>query len=164
MTFHDSIALRPRFQLYSDASKDKILKQFSNQDDQNTIIRSCVVAPHVFLKITKREQHFWSPQLHLEIFDSDKGYKIHGIFGPNPKLWTFFMFLHFLVAVVFIGCSIWSYVNWTLDQSFLKPIIVMVFMILLWVVLYLFGRVGKQKGKDQMKLLYDYTIYNLQFV
>ena len=72
MNFHDSIALRPQFQLYSDASKDKILKQFSNQDDHNTIRRSCVVAPHVFLKITKREQHFWSPQLHLEIFDSDK--------------------------------------------------------------------------------------------
>ena len=74
------------------------------------------------------------------------------------------MFLHFLVAVVFIECSIWSYVNWTSDQSFLKPIIVMIFMILLWVVLYLFGRVGKQKGKDQMKLLYDYKIYNLQFI
>lgn len=164
MTFHDSIALRPRFQLYSDASKDKILTRFKIQDDQNTRIRSSVVDPHVFLKIINREQHFWSPQLHLEIFDSDKGCKIHGIFGPNPKLWTFFMFLHFLVAVIFIGCSIWSYVNWRLDQSFLTPLIVMTLMIIIWVVLYLFGRIGKQKGKDQMKLLYNFTISNLQFV
>lgn len=161
MTFHDSIELRPRFQLYSDASKDKILKRFAIQDVPNTSIRPSVIDPHVFLKITKHEQHFWSPQLHLEVFGNDKGCQIHGVFGPNPKLWTFFMFLHFLVAGVFIGCGIWSYVNWTLNQSFLTPIIIMIIMIVIWIIMYLLGRIGKQKSKDQMKLLYNFTISNL---
>lgn len=158
MTFHDSIKLRPRFQLDSKLSKDDLLNRFKVVDPNKIGVYTSVVDPHIFLRIPKKDQHFWSPQLHLEVFDNDMSCRIRGLFGPNPKLWTFFMFLHFLVAGVFIGCSVWAYVNWTLNQSFIVPIVIMFLMIIIWFVLYFLGRIGKQKGKDQMKLLYNFTI------
>jgi len=51
-----------------------------------------------FIKFNQGSQSFWSPQLHLEIVKLDEDEqksKIYGLFGPNPTLWTFFMFLHF---------------------------------------------------------------------
>ena len=68
------------------------------------------------------------------------------------------MFLHFLVARVFIGSGIWSYVNWALDKSISIPVFLIFAMIILWIILYFAGRLGKDKGKEQMTLLYDFTI------
>jgi hypothetical protein len=157
MTFQNNIVLRPRFKLNSNKTKAEILEQFRHIDIHKTGIRSGVIDAHIFLKITKKNRHFWSPQLHLEVFENDKGCRIHGLFGPNAKLWTFFMFLHFLVAGVFIGAGIWAYVNWSLDQPIGVPVFLILLMILFWIILYFAGRLGKDKGKKQMRVLYNFT-------
>ena len=157
MTFQNNIALRPRFKLNSNKTKAELLKQFLQVDFHQTGIHSSVIDTHVFLKITKKHRHFWSPQLHLEVVENEKGCRLHGLFGPNPKLWTFFMFLHFLVAGIFIGAGVWAYVNWSLEQSIVVPGFLILLMLLVWVLLYFLGRFGKDKGHEQMKMLYVFT-------
>lgn len=101
--------------------------------------------------------HFWSPQLHLEIIEKDaQSCEVHGLFGPSPALWTFFMFLHFGVATAFIILGIWAYSNSSLDRPYFVQIGLMVMMVLLWIALYIFGRLGKRKGKPQMQELYNF--------
>lgn len=158
MTFQNKIALRPRFKLSSNKTKAEFLTEFLQTDYQKTGVYSSVIDAHIFLKITTKYRNFWSPQLHLEVFEIESGCRIHGVFGPNPRLWTFFMFLHFLVAGVFIGSGIWSYVNWALDKSISIPVFLIFAMIILWIILYFAGSLGKDKGKEQMTLLYDFTI------
>ena len=36
------------------------------------------------------------------------------------------------------------------------PLIVMILMVLIWVVLYISGRMGRKKGEDQMKELQQF--------
>ena len=64
------------------------------------------------------------------------------------------MFLHFVVATLFIGAMVWMYVNIRLDKSYLFSILTMFFLLITWFVLYFAGRLGKQAGKKEMQKLY----------
>jgi len=90
----NDIVLRPRFQLELPQPKESVLESFENKKKEPFLINR--IDDHVFIKFQKKDVHFWSPQLHLEIneIDTEKS-KVYGLFGPNPTLWTFFMFLHF---------------------------------------------------------------------
>jgi len=135
----------------------KALQAFKDKNsEQSDYIVTCV-DQHVFIKIPKEKQHYWSPQLHLEI-DSvdDDSSELSGLFGPNPTVWTMFMFFHFIVAGLFIGFGVWAYSNWSLDNPYMIQVAMMVIMILIWIALYYGGRMGKSKGNGEMHQLYDF--------
>jgi hypothetical protein len=134
-----------------------VLEHFKSNTKKNNSIRVSVIEPHIFLKITKEKQHFWSPHLHLEVLEEEgTSSTIKGLFGPNPVVWTMFMFLHFIVAGVFIGCGVWAYVNHSLNESILLPILLMIAMVIIWILFYFGGQVGKERGKEQMNILYQF--------
>lgn len=150
----NDIVLRPRFQLEVPEAKETVLKTFEKLKKTPFIIKR--LDEHIFIKFNPEQNDFWSPQLHLEIDEIDeKNCKIFGVFGPNPSLWTFFMFLHFGVATIFIILGIWAYSSASLDKPYGLQLGIMGFMIIVWFVLYLFGRAGKSKGKPQMRELYQ---------
>lgn len=153
----NDIVLRPRFQLELSETKEELLKSFEKSQIDPFLVKR--LDEHIFIKFNKKNNHFWSPQLHLEIDEIDKtNSKLYGVFGPNPTLWTFFMFLHFGVATVFIALSIWAYSSAALDKSYGLQLGLIGFMAILWFVLYFFGRAGKHKGKPQMEELYQFMM------
>lgn len=156
----NDFVLRPRFQLELSEANENILENFANSEISPFVVKR--LDEHVFIKFNKKENHFWSPQLHLEIDKVDeKNCTLYGVFGPNPTLWTFFMFLHFGVATVFIILGVWAYSSAALDKSYSFQLGLMVLMAILWFVLYFFGRAGKHKGKPQMLELYKFMIDTL---
>jgi len=153
----NDIVLRPRFQLELSDPKEKLLKSFEQAEVTPFLVKR--LDEHVFIKFDKKNNHFWSPQLHLEIDEIDKtNSKLYGVFGPNPSLWTFFMFLHFGVATIFIILSIWAYSSAALHKPYGLQLGLMGFMAILWFILYFFGRAGKHKGKPQMHELYRFMM------
>ncbi|TSE04899.1 MULTISPECIES: GTP-binding protein [Aquimarina] len=155
MEVSNDIVLRPRFFQELNISSEKALDAFEKIGKTNQDFKISRVDHHVFIRIPKNKQHFWSPQLHLEIYDMDNGQpKLKGLFGPSPTVWTCFMFLHFIVAIVFISAAIWMYVNIRLDKPYVYPIVSMFFLIIIWFVLYFAGRIGRQAGKKEMRALY----------
>jgi hypothetical protein len=157
MSVNNDIILRPRFRLELNRNNEEVLKVFEDAKNAQKEFIVTRVDDHVFIKIPKAEQHFWSPQLHLEIMEVDKkNSRLFGLFGPNPTVWTMFMFLHFVVAGVFIGFAIWAYTNWSLGNDFAIQLFVALFMVVIWFALYFGGRVGKATGKDQMVLLHRF--------
>lgn len=151
----NDIVLRPRFQIEIAKSKEIILSKLKKKDED--LFESNQVDDHIFIKIKKEELHFWSPQLHLEIVEQDdKSSKLYGVFGPNPSLWTFFMFLHFGIAFIFIIFGIWAYTQWSLNKSYTLQAAIMILMVVLWFALYFFGRMGKKKGRPQTEQLYNF--------
>ncbi len=154
-TLPNDIVLRPRFQLELQQSKESALESFEKKKNEPFLINQ--IDDHVFIKFQKKDIHFWSPQLHLEINEIDtENSKVYGLFGPNPTLWTFFMFLHFGVGTFFIILSIWAYSSASLDKSYGLQLGAMAFMVLIWFVLYAFGRAGRRKGKPQMNQLFHF--------
>ncbi|SDE47046.1 hypothetical protein SAMN05421636_105190 [Pricia antarctica] len=158
----NEIVLRPRFQLNLPDAKETLLKAFENSEKKPFLVNR--IDDHVFIKFNPEKNHFWSPQLHLEINDLEehlevneqKGSKLYGMFGPNPTLWTFFIFLHFGVATIFIILGIWAYSSASLDRPYGLQLGLMGIMLILWSILYAFGRAGRHKGKPQMQELHTF--------
>ena len=159
--FSDEIVLRPRFRLSLPHPKEQVLGVFNDRCDPPFLVHR--VDDHVFIKFRKEETHFWSPQLHLEINEKDKNScLLYGLFGPNPTLWTFFMFIHFIVGSLFIILGIWAYSNASLGKAWGLQAGLMVLMIVIWGGLYVLGRSGKSRGRPQMRILHQYMHIILQ--
>ncbi|QKX07252.1 GTP-binding protein [Aquimarina sp. TRL1] len=158
-----TIALRPRFKVALNYTNKDALQRFETAKKEQKDVIITRVDDHVFLKIPKNQQHFWSPQLHLEINEKTSNSAIlYGLFGPSPTVWTLFMFLHFIVAAIFIACSIWTYSNWSLGTDYGIQLFLTLFMVLVWFILYAAGRIGRATGKKEMYFLYDFMNHTLQ--
>lgn len=159
MELSNEVILRPRFKFNVDQQHEDLLTLFETEGKSQSDFIVTRVDDHIFIKIPKAKQHFWSPQLHLEInedYDNKDISVIYGLFGPNPTVWTMFMFLHFVVAGLFIGFAIWTYVNWSLGESYAVQLFITFLMVVFWFVLYFSGRLGKSAGKDQMHELHHF--------
>ncbi|MBX2827934.1 MAG: GTP-binding protein [Flavobacteriaceae bacterium] len=153
----NEIVLRPRFKIELDCAKELALSWFEEARQQPSPFVVHCIDDHVFIKVPKEKQHFWSPQLDLEITSFEKDHcTLHGLFGPKPSVWTLFMFIHFLVATLFIGIAIWAYTQISLGEPYAVQLTVMGLLILLWFVLYFAGRMGKATGQDEMLELYQF--------
>jgi len=158
MSTTNDIILRPRFKFHLNHDHEVLLNLFEDTKATQSNFIVSRVDDHIFIKIPKDKQHFWSPQLHLEINKeyNEEGSIIYGLFGPNPTVWTLFMFIHFLVAGLFIAFAIWTYVNWTLDKDYAIQLFISLLTIVIWFVLYFGGRIGKRTGMNQMHELHHF--------
>ena len=158
MQLSNEVVLRPRFKFSVNHDNEDLLSLFEDtQKTQSEFIVSRI-DDHVFIKIPKHKQHFWSPQLHLEINknEADNSSTIYGLFGPNPTVWTMFMFFHFVVIGIFFGFGVWAYTNWSLGNDYTIQLFITLFMIVIWFALYFGGSLGKKSGMAEMHLLHHF--------
>lgn len=164
MHLPNEVVLRPRFQIELNQSHTSALEAFDEVKTSQTEFKVSRVDDHVFIRIPKAKQHFWSPQLHLEINEVDENScRLHGLFGPNPTVWTMFMFFHFMVAGLFIAFGIWAYSNWSLKADYALQLFGCLFMVVIWFALYFAGRLGRASSKKEMMALDDFMKQTLQF-
>ncbi|WP_067030336.1 GTP-binding protein [Allomuricauda sp. CP2A] len=153
--FTNEIVLRPRFQVALKTDLEHLKQVFDQSEEGRFVVKR--LDEHIYIKFRKSEITFWSPQLHLELTSFEEGVsKIHGVFGPNPTLWTFFMFLHFGVGTLFIILGIFAYSNHSLGKDVTFWLVGMFFLTVIWFALYAFGRMGRAKGKPQTEQLKDF--------
>ncbi len=157
---NSEVFLRPRFTIDLDENCNEILKRFSDGlKNKNANVIGNIVDGHVFIKVSKKEEHFWSPQLHLEIIEkTSESSLLKGLFGPKPAVWTLFMFVHFVIGISFIAFCMLLYTRVSLNESIFFPVLMMIILPLIWVLLYFLGKIGKSTGKHQMKNLHDFMI------
>jgi hypothetical protein len=109
---------------------------------------------HIWFSIGVLKREKYSPQLHIELEKMEDGNTaLNGLFGPDPVLWTMFMFLHFIVAGIFITFGLIAYSKWSLNQKYTFDLIIMGLMICTWGFLYYFARRNRKKGIPQMREL-----------
>lgn len=156
--------LRPRFSIDLNENSDEFLQRITTYLKSDACkYRSRVADRHVFIDIPLKKSHFWSPQLHFEVVqDGMKSSILKGLFGPKPQVWTLFMFVHFVVATLFLGFSVFTYVQYRLGESLIFPIAILVALPLIWLLLYFLGSIGKETGKKQMKELHDLLIHIIE--
>lgn len=156
MSLPNEIVLRPRFQDVLNQPATDLLQKMEQAEQPPFLIKR--LDDHVFIRFREAERHFWSPQLQLEILEEEgtEGCRVYGLFGPNPTLWTFFMFLHFGVATLFIILGMLAYSTASLGKPYGLLVGAMVAMVILWFVLYAFGRAGRAKGRPQMHELHQF--------
>ncbi|SEE21863.1 hypothetical protein SAMN04487765_1798 [Tenacibaculum sp. MAR_2010_89] len=157
-TLYNQIFLKPRFQIDFEMKADLLLEKIKTNIDENQKFKMKVVDNHIIVDVPEKENHYWSPQLQIEIEElTEYTSKIKGLFGPKPQVWTLFMFIHFGVATAFLIFAVVAYSNWSLKKSGFFPIVMLVVLPLLWIVLYAIGSIGKSTGKKQMDELKEFT-------
>jgi hypothetical protein len=155
--------LKPRFEVTVEAPQETVLKDF--KDTFNSDICpyfSKIVGHHLVLDIPEKDNHFWSPQMHVEVEKiSDDKTLLKALLGPKPQVWTFFMFLHFAVAIAFIVFLVIAYSNYTLNKDYSFALTMCIVLPVLWLLFYVFGQLGKKKGYKQMQGLHDFLMESL---
>jgi Na+/melibiose symporter-like transporter len=147
------VLLKPRFKIeLENKSIDEILNAFKeNLAKDDCKYCSKISGNHIFLDVPKEENHFWSPQMQVEILKNKNNKTIvKGIIGPKPQIWTFFMFVHFIIATLFVVFFVWFYTNWTLNKDYQLQKYMLLILSILSVALYFFGQSGKRIAYSQM--------------
>nr|WP_298657621.1 hypothetical protein [uncultured Flavobacterium sp.] len=112
---------------------------------------------HIQFTVSGDKHQYWSPHLTVELeeLENSNGQATHirGLFGPAQTLWTFFIFLHFIIAGVFLVFSMFAYSNYSLNKPTTSNLIIMGLMVLCWFLLYFIGRQTRENGYEQMEEL-----------
>lgn len=155
MDSENEIRLRLRF--YNDVEDDvETLKEKfrTYQDNQHQDCLIKVNDEHIWFHFKGDKKKYWSPHLHLELVPKeDNTTHIRGLFGPDATLWSLFIFLHFVVAGIFIIFGARAYSNYTLKEPYIIDIIIMFIMMMVWALLYVIARQIREKGNSQMNEL-----------
>lgn len=160
----NKVLLQPRFKIDVSQNVEQVLNKLRKSlEAENCEFRSKIVLHHVVVDVPVGEEHYWSPQMHIEVEkDENDKTKVKGVLGPKPKVWTFFIFLHFAVAITFFVFFVMFYTEWSLDQDYKFSIIMCIAMPIVWLILYFVGQYGKKLGYEQMVELHGFMIKSLQ--
>ena len=151
-----SIALRPRFEVESKKSVEQILERAKNlKSELKSDYQIKIIDEHLYFYFSKEKRKYYSPFLHLELEANEDRTTVKGLFGPEQLLWTLFMFLHFIIAGLFLVFAMMAYTHWSLNQSIVLDVVVMTFMVVFWILLYVIARINREKGVPQMHELED---------
>ena len=163
----NKVLLKPRFKIKLNESKDEIIHTF----EQCIASKECKFITkqsngHFFLDVPKEEEHFWSPQLQIEVIEDNEENKtiVKGILGPKPQVWTLFMFLHFIIALTFVVFFVMFYVKWSMDKEYQFYKYMLITLPLIWVAMYFIGQLGKKIAYNQMLALDNFLNKTLEKV
>ena len=151
-----SIALRPRFEVVSCKTIEEILENANHlKTELKADYQIKIIDEHLYFYFSKEKRKYYSPFLHLELEKNENQTLVKGLFGPEQLLWTLFMFLHFIIAGLFLVFAMMAYTHWSLKQSMILDISVMIAMVVFWIALYFIGRQNRELGVPQMHELED---------
>ncbi|MCR9153918.1 MAG: hypothetical protein NXI09_07400 [Bacteroidetes bacterium] len=108
---------------------------------------------HLIFSYRPPHKHTWSPEMDLNMeSDSEGGTLIRVLIGPAAGVWTFFMFLYSICALLLVGGFVLSYSQFVLEKNiwgfWLIPIAAVG-----GVAIYAAGLYGKKKAIPQMIFL-----------
>ncbi|HLO72480.1 MAG TPA: hypothetical protein VK164_00935 [Flavobacterium sp.] len=146
-----SIALRPKFEVESKNSVEKILeKALLLKKELIADYQIKIIDEHIYFYFSKTKRKHYSPFLHIELEANENKTLVKGLFGPEQLLWTLFMFLHFIIAGLFLVFAMMAYTHWSLGQSLILDFSIMGIMIVFWFSLYFLARLNRERGIPQM--------------
>lgn len=111
------------------------------------------VANHLIITLPRKERHFWSPTLDINLeSEGSTQTTVRILIGPEPAIWTMFMFGYTVATLLFISGLILGYSQFILSQNSWTFIFTPI-GIGLALLIYLSGLAGKYKAQEEMQLL-----------
>jgi hypothetical protein len=152
-----SARLRPRNRYITNLPKQVILNKIDKHlKERKHPLTGIVVQEHAFIRIPEKNQHYWSPEMHIWAREEEDNKTIvYGVIGPKPKIWTMFIFLYVaILTVTFFGGS-YGIIQMILG---IKADFIWTIPIGLCSLALVYGAAyfGQYKGKDQMFILYNF--------
>jgi uncharacterized integral membrane protein len=96
-----TFGLRPRLQLDVPGTAGELGQRIR---EASTAYTTTVVGNYLVIKIPEQRQHYWSPQLQVEMEERDGTVHVNGLFTPMPAVWTLFAGAYaFILVLGFFG-------------------------------------------------------------
>lgn len=148
-----STRLRPRYRITSSLSPQEVLDKIQMKLNTGEFpVNGQTVQDHAFIRIPEKDQHYWSPELHVWVREQDGETIIYGVMGPKPRIWTMFMFFYTAILTIWFFGSSYGIIQLWLGIK--APFLWSIPLGLIGVGL-VFGaaKYGRYKGKNQMEVL-----------
>ena len=152
MELDNNVVLRPRFHKDVDMTISEIIERATKlKEEVKEDYRVKISDHHIFLFILLAKRRYYSPHLHIELSENeDKTTHVKCLFGPDQTVWTFFMFLHFIVAGIFLVFAMFALSNWMLKTSATNNLIIAGLMVVIWILLYFIAKQIRYNGRHQI--------------
>ncbi|NNE26673.1 MAG: hypothetical protein HKN09_07500 [Saprospiraceae bacterium] len=153
----DVIHVRPRFEVTLPFSiQDVELRLRSALNAQEVLVLGKVQNGFARFMLPLEEQHYWSPQLTINMQEDEGGTFLRGMYGPKPTVWTLFVFFYSFIGIAMVFIAIFGSSYIALGKSgailWLIP-----FLLLVFLSLYLVSFFGQRLGRDQIRILHDFV-------
>ena len=90
---------------------DKILRS------ERYPVNGQVLKKHAFVQLPRDQRSFLSPYLNLSIREDKSGQVLVGRFSPHPHVWTGFMAIYAILALVGIGGFVYGWAQTLIGES-----------------------------------------------
>ena len=156
------IRIRPRFKMVVPESPAILLQRFMHRlGDPASDCRGSVVQHHVLLRVPQADQHYWTPNLSLELEEHPDGTMVRGLFGPRPAVWTFCMFIYSAIGFFTLMGTIYGLSQWMLKMP-PSGLYALPAGVLLMSSIYLVSRTGQRMSRHQMHRLYRFYLETMR--
>ncbi len=151
-----SLRIRPKIRCVSPLSTEEIIDRFeqvARKYQGRIIVRKR--RDHIEMHIREADRHYWSPVLNVIFDKADGGTIVRGRFGPEPQVWTMFMFFYFAALSFVFFSGMWVLVQLQVGHApkalpyFLTSLVVLALV-------FIAAQVGQRKGHDQTVLLQQF--------
>ena len=145
--------VRPKIEFVVDLPPSEVLSRFRacmaehDRECKGSILGECIE-----VTVIADKQHFWSPQLSLQLSEHERGTVIYGRVGPTPQVWTMLIALYAIVAISSIFAMFFAFSQWLLDQP-LWALWALPLGLGLTAMVYGTAYVGQRMGADQTHAL-----------
>ena len=157
----DNIEIRPRFKLISEMEENLILDRVSLALPLQSEIIGTVNQDHIFLKIPKDQQHYWSPHMEVVVkkyYEDETKTSVSCLIGPKPSIWLMFVFMYVGIGVLALFGGLYGLVKWNLGKESIF-IWAIPLAIILCSIIYLTSKYGQRKGRDQMLYMVSFLYH-----
>lgn len=150
-----SYRVRPRFKQLTQQTIQEVNQELETELGNTTNCAGQVMEHIIILKIPEKERHFWSPELSINLEETEEGTIIRGLYGPNPTVWTMFMFAYIGIGIMAMFALMVAITNIMLEKGYL---FVFIFsgLCIAGLGLYLIAQFGQKMGVEQTFTLHHF--------
>ena len=150
---------RPRFKVYTRASKIELIKTIKNQLAlNNKEIGGYANQEFAMVRLRRDKQKYWAPQLQIRWEDDEDDNSIRvvrGVIGPRSNVWTMFMFFYGLSGALLITLGTYAVSEYYVVGSS-QWIWSIPFAILLALGTFTASKIGQRISKDHLAVIYNF--------
>lgn len=153
----DSIRSRPRFKIHTDISPGEYTSYLRTfLDEHSAEFIGIINSESATITVKTSDNNYWKPNLALraEYEPGENSTVVRGIFGPSSAVWTFFMFLYFVLGILWmVFITIWFVELQISSNDFPWALMASFIMVFLLALTYLAALLGQRKARDEMQKL-----------
>ncbi|MCM2373081.1 hypothetical protein [Aporhodopirellula aestuarii] len=145
--------LQPAFTIEVPLDQREAIKRLKSAIASEELCGFAESAGTVFdFKIDRPDRRFWSPHLSIQFSETESGTQLFARFSPRPEVWTMFIAIYFVVAILMCLAMIAGYVQWALGYTPWSLAAVPIGLLIISC-LHVASMIGQGLSADQMTLL-----------